>query len=83
MSIRIQTFELISLLVACIAKEKVITILTHPASFQDHLFTVKALILLLFIKLWLKHGLKLVMVPMSFRVIHPFMPWSLKEAFLA
>lgn len=50
MGVSVKTFKIISVLVAFLAKEKVITILTHPTSFYYLFFTIKALIFLLLVK---------------------------------
>lgn len=67
--VRIQTLELIPVLVAPLAKEKVIAVLAHPAPFVYQLLAVKAFVFLLLVKLRLEHSLELMIHPVRLGAI--------------
>jgi len=60
MSVGIETFELSSRVVTFFAKEKVITILTHPTMFEDLNLTSKAFIYFILLDLRFKYHFQLV-----------------------
>ena len=69
MSISVQTLEFISFLVTSITEEKIITILTHPATLINSFLAIEAFIFLLLVKLRLKHGLEFMIGSMRFWTI--------------
>ena len=64
--IGVQTLKGVSLLVALLAKEKVVAVLTHPAAFKNHFFAVKTVVTSLLIESRLHHHFKLVITPVIF-----------------
>lgn len=82
MSIGIETFEFVPVLVARLAEKEVVAVLTHPTALVYQFFAVKALILLFLVKLGLKHGFKFVVGSMGLGVVHFLVSGPFEKAFL-
>lgn len=82
MSIRVQTFKFVTLLIASLAKEEVIAILAHPTPLKYYFLAIETLVFLLLIELRLKHGLEFMIWSMGFRTYQFFMPRTLEITFL-
>ncbi len=83
MRIGVQTFELLLLVVALFAEEKIVAVLAHPTILTHLDFAAKTLVLFAPAHLWLKNRLHLMVFLMLPRYhIHVFLG-SFKKTFLA
>ena len=82
MTVRVQTFEFVSVLITLPTKVKIVTILTHPTILRYHLLAVKTLQLLILQELLLKYCLKLVVPSMILRKVYLIGSWPLEKTLL-
>ena len=81
-TVGVQAFEFVPVLVAFSTKVKIVTILAHPAILRYHPLAIEAFQLLVLQKLFLKYSLEFVIPPVILRKVCLICSWPLEKTFL-